>query len=88
MAAIRPIFALEPRLHISPAMPGEVSFSDLPALYSAIEAGDAELAVRWHQPGAGPGPQALAAALGARDAAGHPAEQAVAMPVSRGPDAG
>ena len=33
MAAIRPIFALEPRLHISPAVPGEVSFRDLAALY-------------------------------------------------------
>lgn len=52
VAAIRPIFALEPLLHVSPAVAGEVSFRDLPALYRAMEAGEWELAVRWHQPGA------------------------------------
>ncbi len=44
VAAIKPIFALEPRLHISPAVPGEVSFRDLPAFYRAMEAGDWDLA--------------------------------------------
>nr|WP_294512815.1 hypothetical protein [uncultured Rhodopila sp.] len=52
VAAIRPIFALEPRLHVTPAVPGEVAFRDLLHLYQAMEAGDWELAVRWHQPGA------------------------------------
>jgi hypothetical protein len=50
--AIKPIFELEPRLRITPAVPGEVSFRDLPAFYRAMEAGDWELALRWHQPGA------------------------------------
>jgi len=52
VAAIRPIFALEPRLQFSSAQPGEVSFRDLPGLYRVVEAGDWELAVRWHQAGA------------------------------------
>jgi hypothetical protein len=63
VAAIRPIFALEPRLHVTPAVPGEVAFRDLPALYLAMEAGDWELAVRWHQPAADIDPAGMAGAL-------------------------
>src|SRR5271165_2211916 len=42
VAAIRPIFALEPRLEVRSGQPGEVSFRDLPRLYRAMEAGDWE----------------------------------------------
>nr|WP_294550250.1 hypothetical protein [uncultured Rhodopila sp.] len=63
VAAIRPIFALEPRLHVSPAVPGEVSFRDLPAFYRAMEAGDWELALRWHQPGGDIDPAGMAASI-------------------------
>jgi hypothetical protein len=65
VAAIRPIFALEPRLHVRPGKAGEVKLHDLPALYKAMDAGDWELAVRWHQPGAEIDPSKLAASLGA-----------------------
>jgi hypothetical protein len=61
--AIRPIFELEPRLHIRSSQPGEVSFHDLPDLYKALEAGDWELAVRWHQAAAEIDPPRLAAAI-------------------------
>lgn len=88
VAAIRPIFALEPRLHISPAVPGEVSFRDLPALCAAIETGEGELAVRWHQAGAGIGPQALSAPLGAGEGGAGSAQPAGTKAVSSAPDEG
>jgi hypothetical protein len=50
---IRPIFELEPRLHIQSREPGAVSFRDLPALYRALESGDWDLTLRWDQVGAG-----------------------------------
>nr|WP_294527152.1 hypothetical protein [uncultured Rhodopila sp.] len=84
VAAIRPIFALEPRLHVTPAAPGEVSFRDLPHLYKAMEAGDWELAVRWHQPGVSTDAATLADAI--RQAI-EPHE-ASAMPVPLASDEG
>jgi hypothetical protein len=80
VAAIKPIFALEPRLHISPAVPGEVSFRDLPAFYRAMEAGDWELALRWHQPGADIDPAGIAAAI--RRAMGRPGLEAMTVPLT------
>jgi len=79
VAAIRPIFALEPRLPISPAVPGEVAFRDLPAFYRAMDAGDWELALRWHQPGADIDPAEIASALHRAIA---PPEAAMKVPLS------
>jgi hypothetical protein len=88
VAAIRPIFALEPRLHISPAVPGEVSFHDLLAIYTDLGSGDCELAIRWHQPGADLGPQVLAQAIGAHESDARPAGAAGTEAVPPGPDEG
>jgi len=74
VAAIRPIFALEPRLQIRSDQPGEVSFRDLPGLYRAMEAGDWELAVRWHQAGADIDSADLAGAV--RQAVGSVSDEA------------
>jgi hypothetical protein len=82
VAAIRPIFALEPRLHVSPAAPGEVSFRDLPAFYRAMEAGDWELALRWHQPGGDLDPAAMAAAI--RRAVAPPGVKTVPLAADEG----
>jgi hypothetical protein len=80
--AIKPIFALEPRLRISPAVPGEVSFRDLPAFYRAMEAGDWELALCWHQPGADIAPDEMAAAI--RRAIGPPEAKTVPLASDEG----
>jgi hypothetical protein len=61
--AIRPIFDLEPRLHIRPKQPGEASFRDLPALYKALDAGDWDLATRWHQAASDSDPPGLTARI-------------------------
>lgn len=69
VAAIRPVFALEPRLHISPAVKGEVPLHELPAFFEAMQGGDPGFIVRWHQPGADGDPASLAGAL--RQAISH-----------------
>jgi hypothetical protein len=61
--AIRPVFDLEPRLHICPRQPGEASFRTLPALYKALDAGDWDLAARWHQAASDSDPSDLAARI-------------------------
>jgi hypothetical protein len=75
VAAIRPIFALEPRLHISPAVEGELPLHDLPALAEAMQVGNRELVVRWHSPAGDNDPADLAGAV----------RQAISPEASRSP---
>jgi hypothetical protein len=78
--AIRPIFDLEPRLHLGPKQPGEMSFRALPALYAALDSGDWDLVLRWHQAAADVNPADLAARIRQAVAPGDEAAMTVAEP--------
>ncbi|MFL5287492.1 MAG: hypothetical protein ACJ8AW_42585 [Rhodopila sp.] len=85
--AIRPIFDLEPRLHLCPKQPGGTPFRDLPALYAALESGDWDLALRWHQAAADIDPAAMTAGIGQAVAFPGAANPTVAEPHHAEPDA-